>query len=134
MGHRHGSILRAALAAVAVLAAAPAWAQAYPDRPVRFVIGFGIGGPTDIVAHALAEQASLIEAVEGFISRVALDDAPLLEERDAVRRIVEHGFLRGECIFDRLFRQSNLLFRGAALGNVFHDGDRLAMRVGLVDQ
>ena len=71
MGHRHGSILRAALAAVAVLAAAPAWAQAYPDRPVRLVIGFGIGGPTDIVAHALAEQMSQTTPVKAFVDAKA---------------------------------------------------------------
>ncbi|RAI44571.1 Bug family tripartite tricarboxylate transporter substrate binding protein [Rhodoplanes roseus] len=34
----------------------PAPAQAYPDRPIRIVVGFGQGGPTDVAARMLADQ------------------------------------------------------------------------------
>lgn len=33
------------------------WAQ-FPDRPIRFVLGFGTGGPTDVIARTLADQLS----------------------------------------------------------------------------
>ena len=33
-------------------------AAAFPDRPIKFILGFGTGGPTDIVARTLAEQLS----------------------------------------------------------------------------
>ena len=35
-----------------------AWAQAYPTRPVRIIVGFSAGGPTDIVARVMAQWLS----------------------------------------------------------------------------
>ena len=51
-----------AAAAVTLLAPIPifsgdAWAQAYPNRPVRIVVGFGAGGP-DTTARIIAQQLS----------------------------------------------------------------------------
>jgi tripartite-type tricarboxylate transporter receptor subunit TctC len=46
---------RLALCSTLFLSAA-VMAQEFPAKPVRFVLGFGAGGPTDLGARALAEQ------------------------------------------------------------------------------
>jgi tripartite-type tricarboxylate transporter receptor subunit TctC len=53
------STLRRIVFAIALVAPmSGASAQVFPDRPIHFVIGFGVGGPTDIVARTLADQMS----------------------------------------------------------------------------
>lgn len=44
--------------AIALLCVATARAETYPTRPVRFIIPFPPGGPTDIVARLAGEQLS----------------------------------------------------------------------------
>ena len=46
------------LAALAVIAAAPALAQQYPVKPVKIIVAFTAGGTTDIMARTLAQRLS----------------------------------------------------------------------------
>jgi tripartite-type tricarboxylate transporter receptor subunit TctC len=50
--------VRQALAAAMLFLAAPAFGQAYPARPVRFVVPLSPGGAGDIVARAVAARLS----------------------------------------------------------------------------
>jgi tripartite-type tricarboxylate transporter receptor subunit TctC len=48
----------AALPVVARLASSRAWAQAYPSRPVRMIVGFAAGSAPDIIARLLGQWLS----------------------------------------------------------------------------
>jgi tripartite-type tricarboxylate transporter receptor subunit TctC len=43
-------------ALVALTAAAQAQTPAYPDKPVKLIVGFSAGGPTDVVTRTFAEK------------------------------------------------------------------------------
>jgi tripartite-type tricarboxylate transporter receptor subunit TctC len=44
--------------ATALLLAGPVSAQTYPDKPIKLVVGFAAGGPTDVIARIVSEHMS----------------------------------------------------------------------------
>ncbi|MDB5805999.1 MAG: hypothetical protein JWN73_3321 [Betaproteobacteria bacterium] len=55
-GRAGGVVMRAGLALCVLLAALPAAAQNFPARPVRVIVPYAAGGPTDVVARALTQK------------------------------------------------------------------------------
>src|SRR5688572_21063311 len=78
MLRRFAAALLAALACVAAPGAVSA--QDYPNRPVRLVVGFPAGGPTDVLARIVAEHLSqklgqpmVVENRPGAGSQIGID-------------------------------------------------------------
>ena len=71
-------VRRAALAALLAAAAPLALAQAaYPDKPVRLLVGFPAGSGPDMVARLLAHRTLVMNAglvVEAGLTDQVLDD------------------------------------------------------------
>ena len=82
MLHRRRFLQGLGTASVMSVTTYPAWAEAYPSRPVRIIVGFAAGGNFDIVARVIAErmaerlgQPVLVENRPGAASNIATEAA-----------------------------------------------------------
>jgi tripartite-type tricarboxylate transporter receptor subunit TctC len=64
-------LIVAALGLAAQWAAAPAFAQAYPNRPIKLVVPYPPGQGTDVLARTLAERAS-----SGLGQQIVVENKP----------------------------------------------------------
>jgi tripartite-type tricarboxylate transporter receptor subunit TctC len=105
-------LLRLAVLLALAAASEPAAAQDYPTRPIRFVVGFTAGGPTDRPARFIADKLSdmlgkpvIVENKPGAASMIAIRDV-LSRPRD--------GYSLSVCTY---FDPVNpLLYRSAGYG------------------
>ena len=65
------TLMRGLLVAAALLQAGAGTAQTYPGRPVRLIVPFAPGGPTDVIGRIVAQKLS-----ESFGQQVYVEDVP----------------------------------------------------------
>jgi tripartite-type tricarboxylate transporter receptor subunit TctC len=69
--NRRGFVAATLAAVLATITTGAAWAQAYPQRPIRMVVPFAPGGATDIIARIVAQKLS-----ERLGQSVVVDNRP----------------------------------------------------------
>ena len=57
----------AACLAAGLLAAAPAGAQEFPNKPIKILVGFAAGGPTDVIARVIAQDMTVSMGQSVFV-------------------------------------------------------------------
>jgi tripartite-type tricarboxylate transporter receptor subunit TctC len=72
--------LKKIIFSLAAIAAFPAMSQTYPDKPIKVIIGFAAGGPTDVIARVLAQdmtatlgQSVIVENKAGANAKIATE-------------------------------------------------------------
>jgi tripartite-type tricarboxylate transporter receptor subunit TctC len=100
------------IAAIAVVAASVvpelAGAQSYPSRPVRVIVGFTAGGPTDVIARLIAQKLSesmgqqfYIENVPGAGGNLAAAQTARAAADGYTLHVVSTGFIVNPSLYSR---------------------------------
>ena len=77
---RLATLLKVTIASLVFLSTIPAAAQGYPSKPLKLVIGFAAGGPTDIIARTFAKQLSIQLGVPVVVDNRAGADSLLASQ------------------------------------------------------
>ena len=93
---------------VTILFATAMSAQDYPSKPVRFVVGFGAGGPTDVIARIVAQDLG-----------VAMGQGFLVENRPGANAIIATEYVARSAPdgYTMLFSSLSLLVNAILPGN-----------------
>ncbi len=104
-------LLGTCIAAAAILATAPALAQTadgYPNRPVRIVVGFGAGGPADVIARLFAQklgdslkQNFIIENLPGAGGNIAAARVAKAAPDGYTLHVISTGFIVNPSLYSR---------------------------------
>jgi len=99
------------LLAATLAAAAGSAAGAYPDRPIRMIVGFAAGGPTDVIARVLAQ-----EMTRSLGHPVVVENKAGANSLIATREVAAAGADGYTVLFASLSHNVNWLLLGAKAG------------------
>jgi tripartite-type tricarboxylate transporter receptor subunit TctC len=102
--------LRLAMAGVAVQAAPRmARAQSYPDRPVRMIVPYAPGGPTDVITRLLAQKLServgkqfFVENIGGGGGNIAMGRAAKMAPDGYTLLVVNPSYVINPTLYDKV--------------------------------
>ena len=101
--------LQTTAAAIGGLAAAAAAAQTYPARPVRVVVPFAPGGPTDVAARLIAQKLSdnlgrqfFVENIAGASSNIGTGQAAKAAHDGHTLLITVNNLVINPSLFDKV--------------------------------
>jgi tripartite-type tricarboxylate transporter receptor subunit TctC len=107
------------------LASASVWSQTYPARPVRVIVTFAPGGPTDVAARLIAQKLSESLGRQFYVENVAGASGNIGTAQAA--KAAPDGYTL-------LITVNNLVINPPLFGNVtydpYKDFDPVAMAVG----
>src|SRR5215470_9701517 len=123
MNRRH--FLGLGAATTVSLASSSAWSQIYPARPVRVIVTFAPGGPTDVAARLIAQKLSDGLGRQFYVENVAGASGNIGTAQAA--KAAPDGYTL-------LVTVNNLIINPPLFGNVtydpYKDFDPVAMAVG----
>jgi tripartite-type tricarboxylate transporter receptor subunit TctC len=104
------AVLHWILAAALLLSGiAPSWAEGYPNRPVRVVVGFPPGGPTDVIARFVAQKLSeslgqqfFVENLSGAGGNIASGQVARATPDGYTIMVISTGFMVNPSLYARV--------------------------------
>jgi tripartite-type tricarboxylate transporter receptor subunit TctC len=101
--------LSAAAAAAGYAGATPAWGQGYPTRPVRVIVPFAPGGPTDVAARLIAEKLSVdlrhnfvVENIAGASSNIGTAQAAKMPPDGYTLLVTVNNLIINPSLFEKV--------------------------------
>jgi tripartite-type tricarboxylate transporter receptor subunit TctC len=92
-----------------MLSVAPSLAQNYPNKPVRVVVGFAAGGPTDVIARIVAQKLSeslgqqfYVENVGGAGSNTASGQVAKAAPDGYTVMVISTGFMVNASLYTKV--------------------------------
>lgn len=96
-------------AVLLLIGAAPSFAQGYPNRPVRVVVGFPPGGPTDVIARIVAQNLSdslgqqfFVENIPGAGSNTASGQVARVAPDGYTLMVISTGFIVNPSLYAKV--------------------------------
>ena len=101
--------VRALVTVASLVFAAPSFAQTYPNKPIRMIVTFAPGGPTDVIGRIIAQKVSeswgqqvVVENVAGAGGNIGLATAMRAPADGYTIVVVSTGFIVNPSLYAKV--------------------------------